>query len=204
MTVKRISRKWLIIACLWILAVPLVFGLALSLVSSYLGTLVFAIYPGPLEFMGHSRLSGTMYVSIKWMRDPAAPASCPLIVHLPVGDVGEQELAAEGGLLKLGFHEVPYQIAPELAALPRPHLHPKDLGIVKFGQGDLRIATQHTAGQLTSVDIWVVEPGHETVAWSPGGTRYSISVDGRRITLPLSESELVGVLGVPAARRKDY
>jgi len=78
------------------------------------------------------------------------------------------------------------------------------LGVVRFGFGDLRVATQHTAGQLTGVWVWVVELGHETVAWSQGTSRYALSVHGQRITLPLTNAELVRTLGIPQGRRKDY
>ena len=81
------------------------------------------------------------------------------------------------------------------AALPR---------VVKFGHDDLRVATQFTDGVLTGVSVWVVEPGHETMASSAGVTRYAISVDGRRVTLPLSAAEMVRALGEPAGHRKDY
>jgi hypothetical protein len=76
--------------------------------------------------------------------------------------------------------------------------------VVRFGLGDLRVATQLTGGQLTGVWVWVVEPGHETAAWSPGATRYSLSVNGQRIMLPITEAELIRTLGAPEGRRKDY
>jgi hypothetical protein len=182
----------------------LVLGLILSLGQAYWGSLILATYAGPLEFMGHSRLSGTVYASIKWQRDPAVPGSCPLVVHLPAGDAGEEQLAAEGELLKLGFREVPYPPMPAKVALVRPNWDPKVLGIIRFGLGDLRVATQHTCGKLTGVWVWVVEPGHETLAWSPEATRYLIGVNGQRITLPLTHAELVRTLGVPDGRGKDY
>jgi hypothetical protein len=203
MVAKSLQRRFLRIG-LWYLAVVFGFGLVLSLVEAYMGSLVFATYRGPLEFTGHKRLFSTTYVSIKWVRDPAVPAPCPLIVHLTAGDVGEREFAEPGSLLNFGMREVPYEITPEAAALFGPNW-PDDLPrVVKFGQGDLRVATQHTGGQLTGVWVCVVEPGHETVARSPGGTQYPISVNGRRLTLPLPEAELVRLLGVPESRRKDY
>jgi hypothetical protein len=191
--------------CLWSLAAILVLGLIFSLAQAYGGSLVFATYPGPLEFMGHRRLSGTIYVSIKWQRDPGLPGSCPLVVHLPAGDAGAEQLAVEGELLKLGLQEVPYPpMPPEAAALLGPNGDPKGLGVVRFGLGDLRLATQHTDGQLTGVWVWVVDPGHETVAWSPKETQYLLSVHGQPITLPLTDAELVKTLGDPRSRRKDY
>jgi hypothetical protein len=102
------------------------------------------------------------------------------------------------------MREVPYEITPEAVALFGPNGQEGLPRVVKFGQDDLRIATQHTAGELTSVHVWVVEPGHETMACSPVGFRYPISVDGKQLTLPLPEEELIRILGAPASRRKDY
>jgi hypothetical protein len=205
MAANRTNRRWMIVVCLWSLAGLLVLGLTLSLVCAYFGSLAFASYPGTVEFMGHSRLFGTTYFAVKWLHDPAAPGSCSLVIHLPTGDVGEKELAEAGGLLKLGWKEVPYPPMPaEAAALLGPD---RDQGlpqVVKFGYGDLRVATQHNGGELTSVWVWLVEPGHETMAWSAGASRYSISINGKRIPLPLPEAEMVRVLGVPEGRRKDY
>jgi hypothetical protein len=201
--VKPLHRRLLTI-WLWYLSVVLVAGLALSLVGAYLGCLIFATYPGPLEFVGHSRLSGTFYVGVKWVRDPAAPVPCPLTVHLRAGDVSETEFAQPGSLLNFGMQEVPYELAPEVVAFFGPDWQEGLPRVVKFGHADLRVATQHTGGQLTSVSVWVVEPGHETLASSPRGTGYSISVDGKSLTLPLPEKELIRILGAPQHRRKDY
>lgn len=175
------------------------------LVQAYGSSLVFATYPGPLEFMGQRRLSGTLYVSLKWQRDPAVAGSCPLIIHLPAGDASQEQLATQGELRNLGMQEVPYPpMPPEAAALVGPNGDPNIPKVIRFGLGDFRVATQHTAGKLTGVWVWVVEPGHETPAWRPHGTRYSISVRGQWITLPLTEAELVRTLGLPQGRRKDY
>jgi hypothetical protein len=205
MAATRTHRRWMMVVFLWSLVGLLVLGLALTLVRMYFGSLVFATYPGPVEFMGHGRLFGTTYYSVKWVRDPAAPGHCPLIIHLPTGDVGEKELVEEGGLLKRGWKEVPYPpMPPEAAALIGPNGDAGLPRVVKYGHDDLRVATQFTDGVLTSVSVWVVEPGHETMAASPGATRYAISVDGRRVTLPLPAAEMVQALGEPEGRRKDY
>jgi hypothetical protein len=188
---------------LWYLASVLVLGLALSLAQAYFGSLIFAVYPGPVEFMGHSRFFTKTYVAVKWRRDPGAAGPCPFVVHLPAGDVGEEQLT-EAWLLTHGWKEVPYPPVPANVKALCPGYEPVLPKVVKFGYGDLRIATQHTNGELTSVDVCVVEPGYETIAWNPGATLYSLSLDGRRITLPLSEAEMIRVMGLPADRRKDY
>jgi hypothetical protein len=95
-------------------------------------------------------------------------------------------------------------IVPEALAIVGPDWQRGLPRVIRFGHGDLRIVTQHTDGALTSVWVGVVEPGHETMAWSAGATRYSMSVHGKRLTLPVSEVELVRTLGVPQHRRKDY
>jgi hypothetical protein len=198
------DRRWKIV-CVRSLACLLVLGLALSLVRAYFGSLVFATYPGLVEFMGHSRLFRSTYFSVKWVRDAASPDPCPLVVHLPAGDVGDKDLAEPGGLLRLGWEEVPYPPLPaEAARLLGPQWDHGLPRVVKFGHGDLRVATQHTDGELTGVWVWVVEPGYETLACSAGATQYAISIAGRRVTLPLPEAEMIRVLGMPEGRRKDY
>ena len=203
MVAKPLYRRLLRI-CLWYLAVVLVFALALTLVEAYQGSLVFAAYPGPLEFTGLSRLSGTTYVVVKWVRNPAAPVPCPLIVHLPAGDIGETEFAEPDRLRDFGLEEVPFVIVPEALPIVGPDWQRGLPRVIRFGHGDLRIVTQHTDGALTCVWVGVVEPGQEMMAWSPRATPYSISVNSQRLTLPVSEAELVRALGVPPHRRKDY
>jgi hypothetical protein len=166
---------------------------------------VFATYPGPLEFTGHSRLFRSTYFAIKWVRDAASPGPCPLTVHLPTGDVGDKDFAQPGGLLRRGWQEIPYPPLPaEAARLLGPDPSQGLPQVVKFGHGDLRVATQHIKGELTSVWIWLVEPGHETLACNPGAASYALGIAGRRITLPLAESEMIRVLGKPEGRRRDY
>jgi len=81
-------RRWRLGLCLAILAAPLLLALVFSLLEVYSGWLVFAAYPGPVEFMGNGRLFGTTYVSVKWVSDSAVPGPCPLVVHLGTGDFG--------------------------------------------------------------------------------------------------------------------
>jgi hypothetical protein len=125
MAATRTYARWLMVICLWNLAAMLVLGLSFSLLQAYRGSLIFAIYPGPLEFMGQRRLSGTIYVSIKWRRDPAAPGSCPLIVHLPAGDAGEAQFAANEAIWAYKRFRTPH-------CLPRQRRSWALTGIVHF------------------------------------------------------------------------
>jgi hypothetical protein len=125
------DRRWKIV-CVWSLACLLALGLALSLVRAYFGSLVFATYPGLVEFMGHSRLFRSTYFSVKWVRDAASPDPCPLVVHLPAGDVGDKDLAEPGGLLRLGWEEVPYPPLPAEAARLLGPLRPRRPSFLKL------------------------------------------------------------------------
>ena len=40
-----------------------------------------------------------------WDRDPKNPRPCPLVVHLPTGDVGSKELADAAGLKRAGWEQ---------------------------------------------------------------------------------------------------
>lgn len=47
-------------------------------------------------------------------------------------------------------------------------------------------------------------PEHEHLASRVGASRYAVSVGGRRITLPMSQAEMIQALGPPVGQRLDY
>ena len=177
--------------------------------ASSSGSLVFSSYPGTFEFVGTSRFSGTHYFVLKWVRDPGDAGPCPVVIHADGGDVGAAELADPDRLLGMGWVVVPDPpMPPEWVAVAGPDRPPGLPPVVKYGRGDLRITTLHTDGVLTGVWVGMVqpglEPGHEMMASRVGEARHAVSVGGRRVTLPLSEAEMVRTFGPPTGRRKDY
>lgn len=68
-------------------------------------TPVISFYPGGIELVGVKLGRYTIYRSIQWLADPAAPRPCPLVVHLPRGDLAGDSLCdwnATNAALELG------------------------------------------------------------------------------------------------------
>jgi hypothetical protein len=55
-------------------------------------SVVSANYPGGIEFCGHRARGRTTFPIVQWLSDPADPRPCPLVVHLPAGDLGGEAL----------------------------------------------------------------------------------------------------------------
>jgi hypothetical protein len=194
----------------------LVLGVAIAVVWTSSGSMVFASYPGTYEFTGIQRFRGADYFGLKWVPNPGEVGPCPVVIHLDDGDVGAAEWAEPKRLLRRGWVEVPFlPVAPEWAAAVGPDADRGLPKVVKYGRGELRVATGHTEGEL--IGVWVLvmapdeeriahglPPGHEHMATRVGATRYALSVGGRRITLPMSQAEMIQALGPPDNQRKDY
>ena len=52
------------------------------------GDSVLATYPGAVEFGGSVNAGRATFGIVQWMSDPANPRPCPLVIHLPGGDLG--------------------------------------------------------------------------------------------------------------------
>lgn len=52
---------------------------------------VFA-YPNGVELVGRGRPGKLRFDIVQWLREPGGPAACPLVVHLPGGDLGGEKL----------------------------------------------------------------------------------------------------------------
>jgi hypothetical protein len=217
MTSGRSVRRLIIAAWIWGLAASLVLGIALTVVEESDGSMVFAWYPGTCEFIGFQRFRGTDYFALKWVPDTGEVGPCPIVIHGEGGDVGAAEFTEPTRLLERGWVEVPpVPMSPDwVAAIGRTQPDPGLPRVVEYGQGDLRVATRHTNGVLTGVWVVVVDPRgerppkgvpseREHMATRVGTKRFPVSVGGRRIALPISETDLVQALGPPEGRRSDY
>ncbi len=64
-------------------------------------------YPGGVELAGNGRPGRLRFDIVKWLREPDNSSICPLVVHLPEGDLGGTELCCWNSpveALKLGAH----------------------------------------------------------------------------------------------------
>jgi hypothetical protein len=110
--------------------------------------------------------------------DPKNPQPCPLVVHLPTGDLGDKELADPNGLKRAGWEE-------------------RDVGKgiteLLFRAGPPMVVCQYRGGALIGVGV-------STLSGNGGGPG-SLSVNGKRVTLPATDEAIVSVLGQPRVRR---
>jgi hypothetical protein len=80
---------------LWLLPLLAVATLLVVITRALLQPLddwVLVEYPRGVSFGGSVRRNRVTYVVVQWVRDPANPAPCPLILHLPKGDLGGERL----------------------------------------------------------------------------------------------------------------
>lgn len=49
-------------------------------------------YPDGVQLVGSGRPGRLRFDLVQWMREPASSASCPIVLHLPEGDLGGKEL----------------------------------------------------------------------------------------------------------------
>jgi hypothetical protein len=70
----------------------ILFNLLTALRIVLYSTPVAAIYPGGVELVGVKLGRRTTYRSVQWLTDPANPDPCPLVIHLPRGDLPGEAL----------------------------------------------------------------------------------------------------------------
>jgi hypothetical protein len=140
------------------------------------GERVDAHYPQGLHFYGDRRA----YNGLGWEADPNNPQPCPLVLHLPEGNVDARGLADPKHLLAHGWVES-----------YRDH----GLALVQYTWKELESGAEKSLAQVT-----LVKGSLQGVLFRTTGGR-SADVQGKRVTLPLTEAELEQLLGKPLRRR---
>ena len=80
---------------LWLLPLLAVATLLVVIVRAILQPVhdwALAEYPTGVSFGGSVSRSRATYFIVQWVRDPAKPAPCPVVLHLPRGDLGGDSL----------------------------------------------------------------------------------------------------------------
>ena len=122
---------------------------------------------------------GGQYEVVSWSRDANNPQPCPIVLHLPGADLDEKKLADRKALKALGWAE-------EDQGPGRTQL--------SFRRRNLVIWVRYELGALAQVGVNALTE-REAVA-------EIVSVNGRKLSFPVSEEELVRALGNPLAVRR--
>src|SRR5262245_12141693 len=146
--------------------------LAAWVLASFFKTIQ-ARYDGGLTFSGVAFVGRRVrFNRVSWSRPPGSPARCPLVVRLPGADLGEAELSSPQALRGVGAR-VQNEFGDFL-----------DLVLLRKG---FSLAVCYKAGALAHVIVG-------------GRLAGGIAVGGKTLPLPVSEGELVRVLGDPRSR----
>jgi hypothetical protein len=125
------------------------------------------IYPGGVTIVGWRVPS---FESCIWDCPPNVPGPCPLVVHLPAGDLGDKELSDAAALKRAGWEE-------------------QTNGNLLLRAGNGMVCCGYQGGVLTGV----------SVSGGSGGP-IEFSVNGKRLSLPTTDEAVTAALGQPVRR----
>jgi hypothetical protein len=128
------------------------------------------VYPHGVTFVGWH--VPTFEICI-WDRDPNNPQPCPLVVHLPAGDLSAKELSDAAALKRAGWEE-------------------QDNGNLILRANNAMVCCSHRGGVLVGVSVSVL-PGN-------GGGTITLRADGKRVSLPATDEAITTALGPPVRR----
>jgi hypothetical protein len=132
------------------------------------------VYPGGVTFTGWYAPN---FETCIWMRDANNPQPCPLVVHLPAGDLGDKELSDAKALKRAGWAERDAGDGrTELTLRANPPM----------------VACWYQGGVLAGVSV-------STLSGNGGGPG-TFSVNGKRLSLPATDEAITQALGEPLRR----
>ena len=108
-----------------------------------------------------------------WDRDPNNPQPCPLVIHLPAGDLGDKELSDVAALKRAGWQE-------------------QDNGNLVLRASKGLVCCSHQGRVLVGVSVSALP--------SAGGGPIAVSVGGKRISLPATDETITAALRQPVRR----
>ena len=128
------------------------------------------VYPQGVTFTGWYTPN---FEICNWDRDPNNPQPCPLVVHLPAGDLSAKELSDAAALKRAGWEE---QANGNL--------------MLRAGKG--LVCCSYQGGVLVGASVGTLP--------SDGGGPVAISVGGKRLSVPATDAEITAALGQPLRR----
>ena len=150
-------------------AVLVVAALALS-AGGCMGKPRHLVYPQGVAFVGWHVPNFEICI---WDRDPNNPQPCPLVVHLPAGDLSDKELSDATAVKRAGWEE-------------------QNNGNLILRANKALVCCSHRGGALVGVSVSAL-PGN-------GGGPITFSVDGKRVSLPATDEAITTALGPPVRR----
>jgi hypothetical protein len=135
-----------------------------------------AKYAQGITFIGRHKAK---FEIVAWARARNNPQPCPLIVHLPQGDFAEKELADPKTLIARGW-----------AATEKPD---HGLSQLSYRRGNLVVWAAHRGGMLEMAGVNALTCSEPQMG--------IVSIDGKRFSLPISEDDMIRLLGQPNRRR---
>jgi hypothetical protein len=134
-----------------------------------------AVYGPELEFRAYANRDA--FDELIWNDAQQKQPVCPIVIHLPGGDLGDEQLRTTKALIDLGAKEEKYDIGEG-----------KDksrASVMTLDRGAMKLVVGYHNDRLASLTLRVTEP-----------TR--VTVRGKPVTLPLSRNDLIGTFGQPA------
>lgn len=117
------------------------------------------------------------YDEVIWHDVDGRGDQCPIVFHLPAGDLGDRQLRSVQAMKELGGRTSTFEIGPDG--------QPKKLGTwVSLELEDVRIDATYVEDRLTGLRARV-----------SGEVR--LTIQGKEMTLPVEKGEMVRVLGEP-------
>jgi hypothetical protein len=113
----------------------------------------------------------------RWGRDPNNPRPCPLVLHLPGGDLGEKELSDIAALKRAGWQE---------------HDAGNGSTWLWLKANPPLVRCFYENGKLVGVEV-------NTLSGNGGGPGV-FSVNGMKVSLPATDEAITAALGQPVKR----
>ncbi|MBN9118475.1 MAG: hypothetical protein J0I06_04835 [Planctomycetes bacterium] len=136
-----------------------------------------AVYGPELEFRATE--SRDSFDEVYWNDPDKKQPACPVVVHFPGADLGDEQLRSTKAVVDLGAREVSSVDGREKAR------DKARVTVLSLDRNGAQVSTFYQDDRLTSVIVRVKQP-------TP------VTVNGKKVTLPLARGEMIEQFGPPA------
>jgi len=172
------------------------------------GVLVQAAYAPNLSFTGISHFGRATYAGFSWFQNPQKPGPCPLVIHLADRDLGVEDLGNVERLRARAFRpDLPDERTTAMlmkvaaqAKIPYQPLPPNY--VRRDGHLLISVGIDPKGPHAGLRSVWV---GYRMAEPRPWPRRSGIvSIGGKRLPLPVTDTELAEILGPPLWRQQGW